>query len=115
MTDDRDLALQALFADAERPLTDTAFADAVMSRVDRRRRRTRSARICLGLALALGAWLIAPTLQAVAHLATQAVTLPLVPLDNPLLAQVLAPVNSIAGAGALGLAGLWHACRSIFA
>lgn len=115
MTDDRDPVLQALFADAERTLADAAFTAGVMSRIDRQRRWTQAARVAVGLALALCAWLIAPTLQAFAHLAAHAVTLPLVPLDDPLLAWMLAPVNSVAGAGALGLAGIWRFCRSIFA
>lgn len=115
MNDDRDPALQALFAETERTLAADTFTAAVMSRVDRRRRRARAARIALGLALAGCAWLLAPTLQAVAHLATQAVALPLIPLDDPLLAQLLAPVNNTAAIAALGLAGLWRLYRSIFA
>ncbi len=115
MTDDRDPDLQALFADAERPLADETFTVAVMSRIDRRWRWALFGRIGFGLALALCAWLIAPTLQAVANLLTQAAASPLVALDDPLLAQTLAPVNSIAGACGLGLVGLWQLYRSIFA
>ena len=115
MTDDRDRALQALFAETERSLADDGFTAAVMSRVDRRRRRARAARFALVLAMAGCAWLVAPTLQAVAHLATHAVALPLVPLQDPLLAQLLAPVNNAAAATALGLVALWRLYRSIFA
>ena len=114
MTDDRDPALQALFAQTERPLADEMFTAAVMARVDRRRRRVRAARIALGLALAGCAWLLAPTLQAFAHLATQAVALPLIVLDDSLFAQMLAPVNNAAAATALGLVALWRLHRSIF-
>lgn len=114
MTEEKDPVLQALFADAERPLADGGFTGRVMSRIDRGRRWALAARIGIGLALALCAGLAAPPLAAVADLLTQALALPLLRLDDPLVARLLAPVNNIAGLCVVGLAGLWLFYRSIF-
>ena len=115
MTDERDPALQTLFADATEELAGKAFTAQVMSRIDGRRQTAWFAWISVALVLAACAWLLALPLQEAAHFLTQSLTLSLIDLDDRLLAQLVSPLNSVAGALALGLIGLRIAYRRIFA
>jgi hypothetical protein len=85
-----------------------------MSQIARRKRRAVIAWICVGLTLITSAWLIATPIQDAVYLLTQGLTLALIDLDNRWLAQLLLPVNNVAGVLALGLMGLRIAYRKIF-
>ena len=114
MTDDRDPALQALFVNAEQDLAGEVFTARVMSRTDALKRRTVFAWICAGLVASVLAWLVATPLQYAVNLLTQGVTAPLITLDDRWLAQLFAPVNSVAILLAVGLIGLRTAYKKIF-
>jgi hypothetical protein len=114
MTTDRDPALQSLFAIARQDLAGDAFANQLMSHIDRLRRRVLIAWVCAGLlSAAFAVFLTEPVLQAV-NLATQFLPESLLELDNRVVAQFLAPLNSIAGLVALGVLGLRMAYKKIF-
>jgi hypothetical protein len=112
--DDRDLGLLAMFAEAEQELPAEAFSAQVMARIEAQGRRPRLARIALGLALAICLWLLAAPLQGAAGLLLQGLALPLVPLDDRLLGELLLPLNNVAAAALLLLAALGLVWRKIF-
>ena len=88
-----DQALQQLFAtaDTEPQPNDPDFTNEVMAGVDRRKRHIIMRRILIGLLLAL----IAIPLEDAALILTQWLVLSLVNIDNRLLADLLAPINSV--------------------
>jgi hypothetical protein len=88
-----DPALQQLFADtgSAPQLDDPDFTKEVMAGVDRRKRHVIVRRVLLGLALAL----IAIPLEDAALVLTQWLVLSLVKIDSGLLADLLAPINSV--------------------
>jgi hypothetical protein len=99
MTDatDQDPNLQALFAQpaddlAEAPVSD-AFTKDVMQQTDRLKRRRIILRVCLALALAL----LSPPLQDFGLAMAQTLVQSLVDVENRLLAQALAPLNTVGG------------------
>ena len=114
MTEDRDPALQNLFAELDRELDAEPFTADVLAQMDRLKAWTTFGWICGGLVLVALAWLLAVPLQFGAHLLTQSLTLPLIELDNRGLAQILSPVNNFAIFLALGLLGLRSVYRKIF-
>lgn len=116
MTDERDRRLEALFDAAREELSGDAFAASVMARVDRLRRRALFGWATLAVAFLAGAWLLSGPLTGAASLLTQLMPQSLVEFDegNQLLAQLLAPVNSVAAAVAVGLLGFRFAYKKIF-
>ena len=115
MTDDKDPALQALFAIAKQDVADDAFTDQVMSRIDSLRRRAVIGWSVIGLALLGCAWLLAAPLQDAVPLITQALPSDLIESGQSQVAQVLAPVNSIGGLVAVSFLGLRLAYRKLLA
>ena len=114
MTDERDPALQALFAEAEQDLPAEDFAVGVMERIEAERKMT-ALRWLLGAVTMLAcAWLLAAPVQEAVVLLTQGLSVTLVDLDNRLLAQVLSPVNSVAGIVGLGFLGHYGLHRKVF-
>lgn len=114
MTHDQDPALKALFIKAARINREEAFIDQVMTQVDRLRRKASIGWLVAGLLLvALAWWLSRPVIDATALL-TQLLPVSLVELENQLLAQLLAPLNSIAGAIALLFLLLCFAYKKLF-
>ena len=116
MTDvsDQDPKLQALFAQpldslAEAPAND-AFTEEVMQQTDRLKRKRIILRICLALALAL----LSPPLQDFALATAQTLVLSLVDLENRLLAQLLAPLNTVGGLLSVVLLVLRAAHKRLF-
>jgi hypothetical protein len=117
MTDARDPRLEALFHAAREELSGEAFAAEVMARVGRSRRRALAGWVAVAVVLFAAAWLVSGPLTNAVHLLTQLLPQSLVEIEagNQLLAQLLAPINSIAGVVALGLFGLRLAYKKIFA
>ncbi len=114
MTSERDPLIEALFTRAEEDLAAEDFAARVMRRIDRSRRRSLAGWGIVGLAAAVGIWVLSgPLLQAV-NLSLQVLPASLFQVENELIAQVLAPLNSIAGVGGLAVLGLWTLYRKIF-
>ncbi|MDH5455740.1 MAG: hypothetical protein OEY37_06680 [Gammaproteobacteria bacterium] len=114
MTTERDPLLMALFAQAESSLDDNAFAEDVMRMIDRQRRRTMllwSAGMLV--AIACIALLAAPVITAMT-MATELLPASLVSIETGWLQQLLAPVNSVAAALALGILVLRKFYRRLF-
>lgn len=114
MTEDRDPALQALFANAEQDLQEAAFTDQLMARMQVLRRRTLIGWICIDLIIVICAWLLAAPLQDLVNLLIPSLTTALVDLDSALLADILLPVNNVASVLALVAIGLRSAYRRFF-
>jgi len=114
MTTDQDPMLRSLFEIAKQDLSGDEFSADVMAQIDKLRRRTIIGWACVILLLAPAVWLLAAPLQEAVQLLTQVLPRSLIELDDSLLAQVLSPVNSVAGLVALGLLGLRFAYKKIF-
>lgn len=94
MTDpDRDQELQALFAAAKEDLDGRDFSREVRTGTQRLRRR----RIARRASVALGLSLLAMPMQDVALAVSQLMIVSLVELEAGLVAELLAPINSVGG------------------
>ena len=109
-SDDRDPALQALFSDASEDLISDAFTEQVMLQADRLKRRAIGVRASAALALAL----LGIPLQDVALELTEVLILTLVAIDNSLVAQLLAPINTVGGLLSLVLLVIRAVHRRLF-
>ena len=114
MTTDRDPLLESLFAAARQDLAGEEFADDVMLRIDKLRRRAIIGWIFVGVVAAAIAFMLSGPIVLAVNLTTQILPESLIELHDRRLAQVFAPVNSIAGVVGLGLLGLRVAYRKIF-
>lgn len=113
MIDERDRDLNALFADADRPLEDDAFISATMMKAKHSRYRRFAGFLPVVLAL-LAALLFAAPLQQLAVLATGALAMPLLPIGDPFFAAALLPVNNFAALCAIAFLLLRAAHRRLF-
>ena len=94
MTDDnRDEVLFAIFANSKRELTENGFADEVLAQTDKIKRRLIIRRVLIGIVLAL---ITVPLEDSVLAL-SQFLLTSLVEFDGNLVADFLAPVNSVGG------------------
>lgn len=114
MTFDGDPTLENLFDVARQDLSEEAFTMQVMSQIDRLRRRAVIGWSCVGLVLAICAWLLSEPILDVVFLTTQILPQSLIELDDRWPAQLLTPVNSIASLVAIGFLGLRMVYRKIF-
>ena len=114
MNDDRDPRLLAIFSAAEADLPDTEFAQGIMRTIDRQRYRTLAiwGALVVG-AVACIALFAMPVLQAV-QMASSLLPNSLVSVEADWLRQLLAPVNSVAAAIAVGFLALRKAYRRLF-
>lgn len=114
MKDDRDPGLQALFDAAPRASESGAFVARVVADIDRQRQRTILGWVAGAVLLVPVIWWFTGPVVATLDLATQLMPASLVDIETDWLAQLLAPINSVAGvAGLLFLAG-WMFFRKIF-
>lgn len=114
MTTDRDPVLQSLFVAAQQEMAGDAFTERLMSRIGKLRRRTLSAWIGVGFVVAVAAWLLTGPVVSAVNLGAQFLPKSLIELDNQVLADVVAPVNSVAILVAVGILGLRAIYRKIF-
>ncbi|MCP4315502.1 MAG: hypothetical protein GY789_05625 [Hyphomicrobiales bacterium] len=114
MTDNRDPALQALFAASEVELPGEAFTAGVMEKTNGMKRRAIFIRLFAGLALVACAWFLSMPVQHVVNLLAQALTTPLIHLHDQLLAQILLPLNTAAFPVALAVLALRRIHRRLF-
>ena len=115
MTTERDALIESLFDDANENLAPDDFAARVMLDIDRARRRSLAGWAFVGLAAVACAWMLSgPLLQAV-NLGLQVLPESLFEVDDRIVAAILAPLNSVAGAIGIAVLGLWTAYRKIFA
>ena len=103
-------ALQAAFRTAEQDMAGEAFTTQVMTQTDKLKRRRIIRRICVGLLLAL----LAVPMQDIAMATTHVLVLSLIEIDDNLLAQILAPVNTVGSLLSFVLLGLRLFYKRIF-
>lgn len=108
--DDREPMLENVFSNAREELAPDAFTEQVMLHTDRAKRRAIPTRAALALALAL----LGIPVQDVALELSQVLVVALVPIQNTLLAQLLAPVNTVAGLLTVVLLVIRAAHRRLF-
>lgn len=108
--DDRDPALETLFAGAEEHLDAETFTTTVMSRTATLRRRKILRRVCLMALLAL----VGIPLQDYGLALSQAFVVQVFPIDDALLAQLLAPVNTVGALFSAMVLGLRILHRRLF-
>ncbi len=114
MTSERDPMLQSLFAEAGQELAGEEFTAQVMTQIGRRKKRKFIGWVCVVLALAVCAWLIATPVQEAVQLLVRGLTASLINIDDHFFAQLLSPINNVMILLALGLAGLRVAYKRIF-
>ncbi len=113
MTDERDPGIQALFDSASRVGEDDAFIARAMAEIDGTRHRTVIGWIIFGVIMAPVAWWLSEPIMSTFDLAAQLLPDRLVAVEHDWAAQLLAPVNSVAGIMGLAFLGAWMAFRKI--
>ena len=114
MSTDTDSKLRALFAAASEDIEAQAFAKNVMAGVDQLRRRTMYGWATAGVLLVVVAAMIASPVQDAIGVVTQLLPQSVVQFENRWAAQLLSPINSIAGVAAVLLLVLRAGYRKIF-
>lgn len=107
--EETDPALRTLF-NQQPELPGEAFSVGVMNRADRLRRMFTLRRIVIALVFAA----FAAPLQDAGLAATEVLLISLIDIDNMLLAQLLAPINSVAAALSIALFMLRAVHRRLF-
>jgi len=113
MTDARDPGLQAMFDAARKDTANEAFVARVMADVEKGQRLTIFSWVIGGVLLAPVAWWLATPLLGAVDLATQLLPDTLIEVEEQWLAQLLAPVNSVAGIVGLSFLVAWALYRKI--
>ena len=114
MTAERDPLLESVFTRATQDLAPDDFADRVMLRIDRSRRRSIVGWAMVGLAAVACAWILSGSLLQAVYLGMQILPESLFEFESQPIARLFAPLNSVAGAVGLGMLGLWTGYRRIF-
>lgn len=96
MTDERDEALDRLFADADRLLEGKAFVADVMARTNRLWAPGWLLVLAVVLATLPLVWIAAPPLNTALQWLTAMLSLPIAQAPEGLVPPLLAPVNSVA-------------------
>jgi len=109
-----DPRLQALFAKAEQAFDGEAFVRDVMARIDRGRHRLLLAWAGVSILAIGGLSLLAPPVIEAIAMASSLLQVSLVEIETEWLQQLLAPINSVAAAIALGALGIRKFYRRIF-
>ena len=113
MTDARDPGLQAMFDRARGDTANEAFVARVMADVEKGQSRTVISWVVAGLLLAPVAWWLSTPLLSAVDLATQLLPDTLIEVEEQWLAQLFAPVNSVAGIAGLSFLVVWALYRKI--
>jgi hypothetical protein len=114
MTDDRDPGLQALFDAAPRASANHEFVARVMADIDRKRHRTIIGWAAAAMLLVPAIWWLSSPIVTMMNLVTRLMPTTLIEVESDLLAQLVAPVNSVAGVGGLLFLAAWMFYRKIF-
>ena len=108
-----DPRIQAVFAQAEQALDPDTFLRGVMARIDRGRHRLLVIWAALSIIMITGLALLAsPVIDAIT-MATHLLPVSLVEVETEWARQLLAPVNSVAAAIALGILAIRKFFRKI--
>ena len=114
MNDDRNPNLVAIFAQAETEFDDKAFAEDVMRMIDSQRRNTMLVWSVFVIAvLACFVFVASPVMTALG-MATELLPTSIVSIESDWLQNLLAPINSIAAALALGIFVVLRFYRRVF-
>ena len=97
MNNERDPELEVLFADAAAESPNGDFTDKVMTGVASRRRNVMFGRIAIVALIVLLEVLLSAPVQSTVGVIVDILGTPLIELNEPMLAMMLTPVNSIAG------------------
>lgn len=89
--DSHSIDLNSLFVDIDAPEEADAFASRVMESTAQLRFQRNARRVALGILVAL----LLPPLQDFGLVVTQVMLVSVLPLDGGLLAELLAPINSV--------------------
>jgi hypothetical protein len=109
-----DPRLQALFAKAEQAFDGEAFVRGVMARIDRGRHRLLLAWATVSIIAIAGLSFLAPPVIEAISMASSLLPVSLVEIETQWLQQLLAPINSVAAAVAIGALGIRKFYRRIF-
>jgi hypothetical protein len=113
MSETRDGNLERMIVHVDQDLVDEKFVAAVMAEADRLRRRRIVMMSAAGVVVLIVIGLVASRLTAVMATFTSFIAQPIATVHGDVMATVLAPVNSLAGALGLVALGLWAAYRGL--
>lgn len=108
-----DPRLEALFDKARHSLDGDAFLAGIMARIDRERRRSLLVWAGLGIFLVVAVLLLAAPVLTAASMATELLPVSLVDIESEWLRLLLAPINSVAAAIAIGVLAIRKFFRRI--
>jgi hypothetical protein len=114
MNEHRDAMLQALFEDATDEFAGRQFEADVLARIGKARRRTMIVWSGIAAAALIGAWLLIAPLFSVMGLFAEFLPQTLIDIDNRVVAEMLAPINSLSGAIGACFLVIWMGYRKIF-
>jgi len=114
MTDERDPGLQALFDSATTIAEDDDFVSRVMADIDSSTRRTVIGWAIAGLLLVPVTWWMAGPVLETLNVVGELLPDSLFTIEQELLAELLAPINSAAGITGLAFLAGWFFYRKIF-
>jgi len=98
-----DSKLAALFDQARQTFDRDVFLAGIMRRIDRERRRSILVWSCMGLVLVAACALLAVPVTTAASMASELLPVSLVDIETEWLRLLLAPINSVAAAIAVGV------------
>lgn len=108
-----DPRIQALFAQAEQVFDRDAFLRNVMRRIDRERQRSLLVWTALSIVMIAGLALLAPPVITALEMATNLLPVSLVDIETKWLQLLLAPVNTVAAAIAIGALAIVRFFRKV--
>ena len=108
-----DPRIQTLFAQAEQIFDRDAFLRRVMRRIDRERRRSLLVWAALSIVMIAGLALLAPPVVTALEMATKLLPVSLVDIETKWLQLLLAPINTVAAAIAIGALAIFTFFRKI--
>jgi hypothetical protein len=114
MSDERDPVLEALFAESQQELSDDRFTNAVLARVEARRRRVLLGRLAIVVLLIAFELLLDAPLQHSLGALAEALNTPLFDTGAGWFSILLTPLNSLAGLVGLVLFAIHLLYRKLF-
>ena len=113
MTDGKDPELQALFDAAPHASASSDFVAQVMAGIDRQRHKTIFGWVAAAILLMPVIWWFTGPVVATLNFAAQLMPDSLIDIESDLLAQIFAPVNSVAGIAGLLFLAAWFFYRRV--
>ena len=114
MNDELNPDLLAMFEAASKEPLDDGFVDALMTRIDRERRRGLLVWLVAAALVAVVVWLLAGPVTATLEMVGQVLPTSLINIETAWMRQLLSPINSVAAALAIGVLLIRRFWRRIF-